>query len=102
MLNLKFSGSVNMFYRFSKEKIFFTTGMKNLYFFLYFLKKYFKTSNIYMNFYFIKQKSKPIMILKSPIQYKISKHLITKHKNPFILKINIPYKSEFMNIFDCI
>ncbi len=55
-----------------------------------------------MNFYFIKQKSKPIMILKSPIQYKISKHLITKHKNPFILKINIPYKSEFMNIFDCI
>ena len=61
-----------MFYKFPKEKIFFTTGMKNLYFFFYFLKKCLKTNNVFLNFYFKKNKSNPIMILKSPIKYKIS------------------------------
>ncbi len=90
-----------MFYRFAKEKVLFTTGMKNLYFFLYFLKKCLKTTDISINFFFFKQKSKPIMILKSPIQYKISKHIVTKHKSPFVLSVKIPYKIDLLSFNDC-
>ena len=89
MLNLNFTGVAVMFYKFPKEKVFFTTGMKNLYFFFYFLKKCLKTNNVLLNFYFKKSKSNPIMILKSPIQYKISKHLVSKHRYKF--SINVTY-----------
>lgn len=89
-----------MFYRFAKEKIFFTTGMKNLYFFLYFLKKCLKSNNIYLNFFFLKKNSKPIMILKSPIKYKISKHLVSKHRNRFVINVSFNFNENNLLIND--
>lgn len=61
--------------------------MKNIYFFLLFLKKNLFFKNLKFSFKFLKKNYNSIMLLKSPIKYKISKHQLTNHKNKFLLTI---------------
>jgi len=87
MLKFLFFGFCNFFFKFEKNNHQFSIGMKNIYFFLFLLKKYFKFSSINMSFKFQKKYSKTFMLLKSPNKYKISKHILSSSKHYFKLEI---------------
>ncbi len=105
LFKINFFGLCNFFFKFEKKNLFFSTGLKNMYFFLFFLKKYLFCHQIELKFNFIKKNHNSIMLLKSPIKYKISKHILTHHKNKFVISIQfiasiIDYKmfSKLFNI----
>lgn len=67
----------------------FDIGLKNFYFYFYFFKKILNFKKYKFFLKFIKSKKRGIMILKSPIKYKISKHIINKNDKHMLLTLKI-------------
>lgn len=104
MLKFLFFGFCNFFFKFEKNNHQFAIGMKNIYFFLFLLKKYFKFLSIDLIFKFQKKYSKTFMLLKSPNKYKISKHILQHSKHYFRLEIigyflDLPCITNFFKLY---
>lgn len=69
---------------------------------IHFLKKIFTAENVFHKIYF--KHTKPIVLIKSPHIYKISKHILTNYNNKFYIHFTIhsKYSSTFnklINVF---